>query len=37
MGAYEEDGMDETHLVRQERVSDDYKVALRKKALTAIL
>jgi len=37
MGAFEDEGMDETHLVRQDKGGSEYEVALRKKALTAIL
>jgi len=37
MGAFEEDGMDETHLIRQDKRTYEYEVMLRKKALTAIL
>lgn len=37
MGAFEEDGMDETHLVRVERRDHEYEVNLRKRALIMIL
>lgn len=37
MGAFEDEGMDETNLVRKDKGGSEYEVALRKKALTAIL
>lgn len=37
MGAFEEEGMDETHLVRAERRDHEYEVNLRKQALIMIL
>jgi hypothetical protein len=37
MGAFEDDGMDETHLVRLDRGDHEYEVNLRKQALIMIL
>lgn len=37
MGAFEDEGMDETHLVRVERRDHEYEVNLRKQALIMIL
>ena len=37
MGMVEEDGIEEDHLVRQDKSNYEYEVMLRKKALTAIL
>jgi hypothetical protein len=37
MSAFEDEGMDENNLIRQDKSDYEYEVQLRKRALTAIL